>query len=241
MLDKRKVIAVIPARSGSRRLKNKNIKLFCGRPLIYWTIDEALKSNYIDKVIVSSESDEMLAVVESNFPDITRKRKKELATDDAKVVNVLSDMLKQDEFQSYDIVIILQPTSPLRTVENIDGALSEWNLNESGPLISISSVGMPELFSLQDGNKINKVSLEKSNHDCLYKANGAIYIMSSNEIRKKEIIDIARSRGYMMANNKSFDIDNLDDFETAEAVMVKFQPSRIAEHINEEYCYSEIS
>ena len=119
------IIAIIPARGGSKSVHRKNIRLLCGKPLIAYTIHTALSSKYIGRVIVSTEDEEIAEIAKGCGAEITI-RPSELAQDDTPSLPVFQhviERLEEVEGFSPEIIVILQPTSPLRTVEDIDGAI----------------------------------------------------------------------------------------------------------------------
>ena len=134
MIDGKRVLAVIPARGGSRRLLRKNMRKLAGRPLIQWAWDEARKSNYIDTIQLSSEDSEIISYAQANGIS-GFQRPVELATDEATLSDVLLHALKV--FSDYDLAVLLQPSSPLRTVKDIDCGI---NLGFS---ISVGPQGRP--------------------------------------------------------------------------------------------------
>ena len=113
-------LAIIPARGGSKRLPRKNILDLCGKPLISWSIEAALKSKYISKVVVSSDDEEILNI-SSNFGADIIKRPYELANDTATTFDTVKHTI--DNFENYDYIVLLQPTSPLRNEKHIDEAI----------------------------------------------------------------------------------------------------------------------
>lgn len=126
MAKKHKIIALIPARGGSRGIPDKNIEPFCGKPLIAWTIEEALKSKMVDKVIVSTDSQKIAAVARKYGAEVPFMQPKELARPSSKLDYVLKfaiDWLKENENYNVDYVVLLLPTNPLRTAKHIDEAV----------------------------------------------------------------------------------------------------------------------
>ena len=120
------IIALIPARNGSVRLKNKNLKKLLNKPLIFWTIREALKSKYINKIIISSDSKKILNYFKPNKKIIKSSRSKKLSSSYAKIEDVLIYEIKKNKLSKSDIIILLQPTSPLRNVELIDTSIKKF-------------------------------------------------------------------------------------------------------------------
>lgn len=121
MIGSRKVLALIPARGGSKGIPGKNILPIGGKPLIQWTIDAARASHYIDRVILSSDDDAIMAVAAAGGCEVPFQRDVSLAGDTASSIDVVVDALER--VPGYDIVVLLQPTSPLRSTSDIDGVL----------------------------------------------------------------------------------------------------------------------
>ena len=144
MLNNYKFLAIIPARGGSKRLPRKNILNLCGKPLIAWTIEAGKKSKYIDKVVVSSDDDEILDIANEHKVTVL-KRPDHLAKDTSKTFDVIKHVI--DNAESYDYIVLLQPTSPLRNKNHVDAAIDflfEKNAEINLPL----SVGKNLLFNI---------------------------------------------------------------------------------------------
>lgn len=181
-----KTIAIIPARGGSKRLYGKNIKILCGKPMIAYTIQEAKKSRYIDEVFVTTEDDEIASVSKMYGAKII-KRPDKLATDLATTESVIEHAKK---YLGYDmLVVLLQSTSPLRTVEDIDKCIKLYLSNAVDSVVSVC----------------NKLGHE-------YMVNGAIYVF-------KDEIWTDNMALYLMPKNKSVDVDTIEDFEIAKIYM----------------------
>ena len=118
MINKKKILAIIPARSGSKGLPNKNIKKLIDKPLIAWTLEEALKSKYIDEIIVSSDSKKILDISKKYKNIIQHLRSKKLSQDNTKIVDVILNILIS--YKEYDYIVLLQPTSPFKKINDID-------------------------------------------------------------------------------------------------------------------------
>ena len=130
-------LALIPARGGSQRLPNKNILDFCGKPLIKWTIDAALKCKKIDKVVVSSDSEKILKISSVLGVDIL-KRSKELSNNKAKMADVVLDVLSKSKYGRYKNIVLLQPTCPLRDEHQILKSIELMENKNASGIISVS-------------------------------------------------------------------------------------------------------
>lgn len=214
-----KVIAIIPARGGSKGIPRKNLVNFSGKPLMQWSIDAALKSKYITDVVVSSDDDEILNLAQLNEEVIVIKRPKELAQDNSKTAPVLTHVLESLKEVKFDYLILLQPTSPLRTAKDIDLAFEKLLNSEATSLISVCELEHHPFKSFKVDEKgylqgvINndypfypRQSLPKA-----YRANGAIYIIKVNNFIKDKRLLTNKAAYFEMSIDASLDIDTIKD------------------------------
>ncbi|WP_210447225.1 cytidylyltransferase domain-containing protein [Vibrio crassostreae] len=223
MIDTKKVLAIIPARGGSKRLPRKNVLPLAGKPLIGWSIDAAKNSKYIDQIFVSTD-DKEIADVSSLFGiDVPELRPDHLASDTATTESVLTYTL--EKFGSdVDIIVLLQPTSPLRTAQHIDEALDLFIKKQAFSVVSVTPCEHPPLWANtlpEDGTMGDFIRPEalKRSQDCgaFFRFNGAIYIFDVRKLMEYgEIRYTEESFAYVMENRVSFDIDQQLDFELAE-------------------------
>lgn len=222
MIEAKKVLCVIPARAGSKRVVNKNFKNFCGEPLIKWTVDAAKNCSIIDKVFVSTDSLEISDYCEGLGAIAKPLRNTELATDHSTTVDVLKDICTKDIDSHY--VILLQPTSPLRNTTHIEKAFKSFLKSKKNSLVSVTKSDVPPtwLGKIENGaSEILKSMTFARTQDLgdYYHLNGAIYIfekdrfLTSGEILDKESVD-----AFVMDKVSSMDIDTEEDFFIAEAV-----------------------
>jgi len=223
MFNNKTFLAIIPARGGSKRLPNKNIRDLCGKPLISWTINSALKSQYIDEIVVSSDSDNILKIA-SYFNVKAQKRPSCLSTDDSSSVDVVLDSLKKSS--KFDYVIVLQPTSPLRNNENIDEAIELLVNKNADAVISVCQAPHPPFWSnkldenLSMENFLSKDSINKRSQDFdkYYTINGAIYICDTEIVNKLQTLFPEKNIfAYVMDRELSIDIDEEIDFLLCES------------------------
>ncbi|OBT09105.1 N-acylneuraminate cytidylyltransferase [Shewanella sp. UCD-FRSSP16_17] len=223
------MLALIPARGGSKGLPGKNIKLLNGKPLIAYTIEAALNSPYISKVVVSTDDIDIYEIGLKYGAESTFLRPKKLAEDNSMAIDNYKYTLTRlkTEF-GYDIekFIVLQPTSPLRTVRDIDGAISLFNEKNADSVVSYceehhpiswhkymkSNGGIEDIFD--DGLK-NRQEYKPSIFP-----NGAIYVFKYSLINSGRYYS-DNSYAYIMSRKTSVDIDTIDDFEYAEFLMEK--------------------
>ena len=223
MYLKKKILALIPARGGSKGIKNKNITLLNEKPLIAYTVEAAVKSKYIDKVVVSTDSIKIAETAKEYGACIPFIRPIELAQDSSKTIDVVIHAIGElNKNGDYDCLILLQPTQPLRNEKDIDGALEEYFKKGEKSLVSISEVNDHPLLirhidSTGDLKKLLNVSSTCRRQDMpkYYRVNGAIYI--------NKILDINNNTSfndneipYIMPQERSVDIDEPIDMVIAE-------------------------
>lgn len=233
-----KVLALIGARAGSKGLPFKNIKAFCGRPLINWTIDAALQARFVDKVIVSTDSLDIANIARTAGADVPFIRPPELATDSASVQQVIMHALswvKNNTDQLFDYIILLQPTSPLRTTEHIDQAIQyyfEHRTTLQDTLISVSRVPAKMAWLMQTRQeKYVDFCIQKTDVSNLQRQNNPIYYLPNGAIYMAPVIegcDISfyteKTLFFEMDERSSVDIDTLEDFVLAEKFMKQNKP-----------------
>ena len=218
-------LAIIPARGGSKRLPRKNILDLCGKPLISWSIEAALKSKYISKVVVSSDDEEILNISSKFGADII-KRPYELANDKATTFDAIKHTINNSE--KYDYIVLLQPTSPLRNEKHIDEAIELLEEKQADAIVSVCEMDHSPLWSNtlpKDGNMKNFLRdevLNKRSQDLekYYRINGAIYICKTEKfIVNKGFFLKENIFAYIMNRENSVDIDEKLDFIIAKNIM----------------------
>ena len=224
----KKIIAIIPARGSSKRLPKKNIKLLAGKPLISYTIEEAKKSNFINRILVSTE-DKKIEKISKKYGVEVIKRPKKLAINLATTEDVIKHVVSYlENFEKYypDIIIILQPTSPLRNVKDIDSAIEKFLKTKCDSIVSLCEISHYRywMFLIKRDKLIPFVkSKSKSNlnKQKIFQLNGAIYIMNRDTIMNQDKIRGKITRGYIMPPERSIDIDSEVDFKLAEFLIRK--------------------
>lgn len=227
MYEGKSFLAIIPARGGSKRLPRKNVLDLCGKPLIVWTIEATLKSKYIDKVVVSSDDDEILEI-SKKFGAETIKRPDELASDTATTFDAIKYTI--DNLEKYDYIVLLQPTSPFRDEKHIDEAIELLENKNADAVVSVCEMEHSPLWSNtlpQDGKMNNFLKdevLNKRSQDLekYYRLNGAIYICKTDKLLEQKSFFIKDNIfAYVMNRESSIDIDEEIDFNMAEFLMEK--------------------
>ena len=220
-----KVLAIIPARGESKGLPRKNVLDTGGKPLIAWTIEAAQKARCITKLILSSDDAEIISVAKDLGCDVPFIRPDALATDSASTLDVV--LHSMDQMPGYDFVIILQPTSPLRTAVDIDAAFDTMIASGAPSCVSVCEVDETPfwMFSLGKNGQLERLinlpcdihrrqDLPKS-----YKLNGAIYIVRANTLRKTNSFTNEETVGYIMDRGVSIDVDTQLDHDRIKNVL----------------------
>jgi CMP-N,N'-diacetyllegionaminic acid synthase len=231
MYNNQKFLAIIPARGGSKGIPKKNIINVNDQPLITYTIETTKKSQHLDKVYVSSDSDEILQVAKDHGA-ATLKRPEHLAGDTIQNHEVLQHIIHELEAQgeTYDYVLWLQPTSPLRTGADIDSAIEKLIAEKNTMLLSITEADFPPdfLITLEDDviNFQNTKLFEdvrRQNLPQYYMLNGAIFIFQKDFLLQATAYPFAEKKTsfYLMPKNRSIDIDDLDDLVIVESYLKK--------------------
>ena len=225
MYKGKKILAVITARGGSKRLPNKNVLDLAGKPLVAWTIGEANKSKYIDKIIVSTDNENIAKVSKQYGAEVPFTRPTELSNDTANSISVIKHSI---EFfnNEYDYVILLQPTSPLRSVDDIDKSIELLN-DKVKAVVSVTEVDhsplwsntLPEDFSMKDFIRDDVKNLRSQDLPTYYRLNGAIYISDIDYLYEVNGFIGDNTNAHVMEQKKSIDIDTELDFRFAEILV----------------------
>lgn len=225
MYKNRRILALIPARAGSKGLPGKNIRPLLGKPLIAWSIEQALSSKYIDKVVVSTESPAIVSVARRYGADVPFLRPKKLATDKAKIIDAILHTLDfyESKMNIFDIVVLLQPTSPLRKSADINKAIERLSISKAKAIVSVCKEEHSLLWSvtLDADNKIGQFlekGAEKQNRQNLpifYRINGAVYVAHVDYLKQNKGFFGKSTYAYIMPPERSVDIDNEYDFRIA--------------------------
>lgn len=223
MYKDKKILAVIPARGGSKGIPNKNIRMLGGKPLIVHTIDAALNCPYIDYVMVSTDSLSIAEIAQENGASVPFLRPSELAGDTAKTIDVLCHVIDELGRESYDILVLLQPTSPLRDADDISGAIEMFIDTNQRSLVSVSLVNDHPLLmrTIDEKNRLTPIidvsssSVRRQDFPPYYRLNGAIYINYVKDLNQLCSLN-DNSTGYIMHYSHSIDIDEMIDLKISE-------------------------
>lgn len=228
----RKIVALIPARGGSKGIHKKNLHLVYGTPLIDYTINSALSVKEIAEVYVSSDDVEIIKHSQKKGAK-TINRPARHATDESSAVSVVNHFLEAipDDVQKQNLIIIyLQPTSPLRNKEHISNAIKLISSNGSKGLVSVVEMDKSPYKSFKIDKSGNLKSLfdehlsnaRRQDLPTTYVPNGAIYIFSAKNFIKHEGFPSNNSIPYVMSKTDSVDVDTFDDIKTVEQILMNY-------------------
>ncbi len=212
----KKILAIITARAGSKRIKNKNMRLLHGKPLIQWTIDAALESKVITHICVTTDDQNILGLADGSSEKIKFfNRPQELADDTASSMDVLLNAMQQYD-ESFDAVLLLQPTSPLRTAVHIDQAFDQFFKKGSSFLVSVREPAdhMNHVVQRRADGLVSMLPFDAN----YFVLNGAIYIGRWNLFLKKKNFIQPDTDLFLMDELVSVDIDTESDWVKAETV-----------------------
>lgn len=212
-------LAIIPARGGSKRLPGKNIVDFLGKPMIAWTIESALNSMYIDRVIVSTDSNDISSISKKYGANVPFIRPSNLSSDDSTSVDVVLHAINalKEQGDCYDFVILLQPTSPCRNSLHIDGAIQVAILNDANSVISVTKAKHSPLWmnTIPENGSMSKfmhksiVNKRSQDLPIYYQLNGAIFLCNmKNLMKEKTFFTAEKSFSFRMDFKSSIDIDD---------------------------------
>lgn len=226
MIEGKKVLAVIAARGGSKGLPRKNILDVGGRPLLAWSIEAARKSKFLDRFVLSSDDDEIIRVGGKWDCEAPCKRPHDLAGDKTPLGDVLVHMLEEIK-EPYDYIVLLQPTSPLRTAEDIDHCIELCHKRNAPACVSVSvSAKSPYwMFRVDDVGKMTPflemdgLRHQRQNLPTAYAANGAVYVAEIPWFRENMSFYSADTVSYVMPPERSVDVDTGLDLLFVEAIM----------------------
>lgn len=227
-----KVVGLIPARGGSKGLPGKNTAVLNGKPLLVHTIEAAKDSGVCDELIVSSDSPQILSIAKANEVQI-HSRPPSLALDDTPTDPVIADLIAAWQLSADDLIILLQPTSPLRNAKHICDALSSYREHNGKALVSVCKIPNKYLKAyLRNGEYLQPVfeagTGYKRRQDLpdLYLPNGAIYIFSVADFQLHDLIPRDQIVPFIMTSETSHDIDTEADLVLCERLLTGMQERR---------------
>lgn len=227
-----KIIAIIPARGGSKRLPGKNVKLLGGHPLIAWTIKAAQAAQDVSHIIVSTDDKKTADIAELYGVSVPRLRPERLSTDTAATIDVVRYVLDEYEEKHGEVdgVLLLQPTSPFRTAESIQRAIAMFSDNDArNSVVSVSPAASHPAWCFKIGKGImqpfldwSQLSKRSQDLEPAYTLNGAIYLISPSALREKKSFVFEGTLPLVMAEGlETLDIDTPEDWAEAEQLVDK--------------------
>ncbi len=223
-----KVLAIIPARGGSKGIPKKNLKPLAGKPLIAWTIESAIQCPEVNEIIVSTDDEEISKISKKFGASVPFMRPEELARDESPTIDAVLYTIEtlEKKGNKFEIIAVLQPTSPLRTSEDITNAVQLFIKNKPLSLVSITTF-LPSPFlalKMSDGYVSpafieGKFRARRQDLPVLYAPNGALYISTPETLRKYRTFYTPKTLGYSMPRERSVDIDDDIDFKVAESIV----------------------
>ncbi|UWZ97347.1 acylneuraminate cytidylyltransferase family protein [Vibrio splendidus] len=230
MINGKKVLAVIPARGGSKGLPRKNVRDLCGTPLIGWPIKAALNSKYVDRVVVTTDDKNIAEVAKNEGAEVPFLRPARFATDESPSSEAILHAIDFCETkEKYEYVVLLEPTSPLTESQDVDAALEMLSASGSSAIVGIADVAdsHPEFCVQKLGNgKITKygeagfsMPKRRQDLDTVYAFDGTLYISEIGTYKKHQTFYHENTIGYISKPWKKYEVDSLIDFFVIEAMM----------------------
>ena len=221
----KRILGIIPARSGSKGLKNKNIKIFAGKPLIYWTIKEAKKVKNINKLIVSTDSRKIATIAQKYNVEVPFLRPKDISKDHSSSFELVRHAVNYYKKKKifFDYLVLLEPTSPLRTSKDINYCIKFIKKNKIKSLVSVCKVKSQHPANLLKIRKNRKLNLTKNKFiprrqmlENFFYPEGSIYISKINLIMRTRTFYNKETGIVTFPDWKSFEIDDINDFKFVE-------------------------
>lgn len=238
MINNKKILAIIPARGGSKGLPDKNIKLLLDKPLIAWTIEQAKNSKFIDEIHVSTDSPKIAKIAENYGIKVPDLRPDYLATDSSSTIDVVEYIIKKYEEQNkfFDYIVLLEPTSPLRKKNDIDNAIDKLNVNpKAHGVVSVGKVSLEHPSIVKKINENNfvdsyiKSSIKISQRQQLdeaYFPYGVIYLIKTKYFKKYKSFYTKKIIPFLIERWQNYEIDDIFDFICIENIL-KFNINKL--------------
>lgn len=226
MIQGRRVLGLVTARGGSKGLPGKNLAPLGGRPLISWTLAAAGASRYLDRCLVSTDDDEIARVAAEAGGEVPFLRPAALATDHATSVDVALHALDASG-EAADLLVLLQPTSPLRRTEDIDGALEHLVATGAPSCVGVAPADPPpeQLYRPAEGGRLVPLlpeaprEVRRQDRPPCWAVNGAVYVVDVSWFRRGRAFVGPETVGYLMPRERSIDIDDALDLAVAAALL----------------------
>jgi N-acylneuraminate cytidylyltransferase len=228
MIDNHSVLGVILARGGSKGLPRKNVRDLAGKPLIAWTIEAGQEAEYLDRLILSSDDDEIMAVAKEYGCEVPFRRPPELARDDTPSIDALLHAI--DQVDRYDYVVLLQPTSPLRTADDIDAAIETCLEKDAPACVTVTEAEEPPhwMYTLDADSHLQPILEEsvqrRQGAPDVYVLNGAVYVARTSWLRETRSFLHDETVASPMPREGSVDVDDELDARVAEMTLQSVRP-----------------
>jgi len=227
MIRTRSVLAIIPARGGSKGVPRKNIRELAGKPLLAWTIEEAKKSKYIDRIIVSTEDEEIAEVARQWGGEVPFMRPSSLSRDDTPGIDPVLHAISV--LPGFEYVVLLQPTSPMRTSKDIDACLEHCLDESANACVSLTLTDKSPywMYQVTDEGELkpvvipDKPVLRRQDAPDVYVLNGAVYVAKTSWLQETQSFLHKETIGYVMPKERSIDVDTEMDFCILETIIRK--------------------
>jgi len=228
MIKDKKVLCLVVGRGGSKGLPRKNVLPLCGRPAVAWTVAEAVKSKYLDQVIISSDDQEIVDAAVAAGAEAPFLRPKELSTDTVDINPVILHALENCD-DDYDYLALLQATSPLRTVQDIDQCIELMHESGAPTVLSVHETSAPphQTFTVQPDGCLKTVigdrleNLRRQEIPTAYQLNGAVSLLDCAWFKEHVSLWVPQTVGYIMPPERAVDIDTKLDFDFAEFLLTR--------------------
>jgi CMP-N,N'-diacetyllegionaminic acid synthase len=229
-----RILALIPARAGSKGMPRKNVRLVGGAPLASWSWTVARGLPAIDRVIVTTDDPEVAALARAAHVEVPFVRPAELASDSASLFAVAEHALrwlKDADAYEPDVVLLLQPTSPLRTSHDIEGAIAFMEQHNASSVVSICEAEHHPFWTFSRGEdgiirflvEQGKAATRRQELPPAYRMNGAVYLVRRDVLLEKRTFEPDPTLGYLMPADRSIDIDSAWDLQVADLVLTARQ------------------
>jgi len=231
MFDKHKIVCLIPARGGSKGIPRKNVKLLAGKPLIAYTIEQALQSQYIDRTIVSTDDLEIADISRQYGAEVPFLRPADLAGDQVATMDVLLhavQWLEEKEKYDFDILVLLHATTPLRSVDDVNSCIKMLVETKADNVFSVAEAHRNPYFNMVEAGDDGIATLSKKggyvtrqSAPKVYDMNASIYVWWKDVLKNEKKIFLKKSHIFVMPKERSIDIDDDLDFTIAEFLCLK--------------------
>ena len=219
-----RILGLVPARGGSKGIPRKNIRPLAGKPLIAWSIEAARSSRLLDTVVVSTDDAEIAAVARAHGALTPFMRPAELARDDTPGVDPVLHALRQ--LPEFDAVVLMQPTSPLRVVADIDACIDQAGTLQADCVVSVCEPGRHPawMYRIDERQRLRPLleqpaATRRQDLPAVYAANGALYFAKADWLARTRTFMTAETAAFVMPPERSVDLDTLMDWKLAELLL----------------------